>query len=107
MKSKYRLWILIISACIFLPPAVFGQATSSSISGLVRDTSQAVIAGATVAVTNVDTGQTRQVETDSQGRYRVGELQPGNYQVTITMTGFSKETRKNIVLAVGQGLSLN
>src|SRR6266404_5391322 len=97
-------WLLIALLCAGLgsPVKTFAQATSSAISGMVRDTSQAVISGAAVVVTNADTGTTRQSITDAQGRYRVGEMQPGTYQISVAAAGFAKETRKNVVLAVGQ-----
>src|SRR5258708_3689011 len=93
-------WLLIAGLLLALAAPVFclAQATGSAISGVVRDPSQAVVAGVTVAVTNVETGTTRTVQSDEQGRYRVGELQPGSYQVAVTMTGFSKETRRGITL---------
>jgi hypothetical protein len=87
--------------------ALFGQATSSTLSGVVRDPSQAVVAGAVVTVTNTGTGANRTAQTDAGGRYRLGELQPGNYQVNVTNPGFTSLTRKDIVLQVGQELSLN
>lgn len=101
-------WILILCAffCLGLPGFLFGQATSSAISGTVRDTSQSVISGAEVSVTNSETGLSRQAQTDSQGRYRIGDLAPGTYQAVVTMAGFSKETQSGISLLVGQEQTL-
>ena len=102
-------WLLSAGLCVFLAMQgmVFGQATSSAISGVVRDASQAVIAGATVTVTNVDTGISRTVESRASGLYRVGDLVPGNYQITATMAGFTRETRRGIALLVGQEATVN
>ena len=88
-------------------PNLFGQGTTAVLSGTVRDTSQAVIAGATVTVTNTGTGITRTAQTNAQGRYRFGELQPGSYQVAVTMAGFSTQTNRDLELQVGQEQSLN
>ena len=107
MKSGRWLLIVLLCASFGLPVRSFAQATSSAISGVVRDNSQAVISGAAVVVTNSDTGTTRQATTDAQGRYRVGEMQPGTYQISVAAAGFAKETRRNIVLAVGQEQALN
>ncbi len=107
MKNGRWLLISAILLSLALPGTFFGQATSSAVSGVVRDKSQAVISGAAVVMTNVDTGARRQVETDAQGRYRVGEMQPGSYEISVTMAGFAKETRKGVVLAVGQEQALN
>ncbi|MBI2819141.1 MAG: TonB-dependent receptor [Acidobacteria bacterium] len=102
-------WVLImgIIVCFGVTTTSVGQITSSSISGVVRDASQAVIVGSTVVATNVETGIARTTQSDSGGRYRVGELQPGTYQITVTMPGFSRETRAGITLLVGQELTLN
>src|SRR5688572_27371700 len=108
MKKGWNLlWVLCLALHLSLPEGSFGQATTSTISGLVRDSSQAVIPGAMVTATNVETGISRSRGTDEGGRYRIGELQPGTYQITVALTGFSRETRTGIVLMVGQELALN
>jgi len=101
----FGFWGVII--CLGLPPLMSGQATSSTISGIVRDSSQAVVAGAAITVMNTGTGISRTSQSDAAGRYRVGELQPGTYQVSVTITGFATETRKGIALQVGQEQTLN
>lgn len=88
-------------------PIGWGQATSGILSGVVKDQSQAVIAGATVTAANTETGATRTAVTNSTGRYRVGELMPGTYQLTVSMDGFRREIRRDIVLQIGQELALN
>lgn len=107
MRQNRWLSILCLVALFTLPATLFGQATSSGFSGLVRDSSQAVIAGASVSVANVETGITRTTTSDPQGRFRIGDLKPGTYQLTVTMPGFAREVRKDVVLQVGQELSLN
>lgn len=105
MRAKQIFAALILA--LATPGIIWAQATSSALTGVVRDPSSAVITGAEITVTNVDTGLTRTGATNASGLYRVGELMPGRYQVTAAMAGFSKETRKDIVLLVGQELSVN
>ena len=62
--------------------------TRGAISGTVRDVSGAIVPGATVTVTNVDTNSTRSVVTDAQGFYRVPALEPGTYTVRTELSGF-------------------
>ena len=65
------------------------QATATgTISGVVTDSSQAVIPGATVTVTNVATGTTRNTTTNQAGEYRFDFMQAGAYTVKITKQGF-------------------
>jgi hypothetical protein len=105
MRSKQLLATAVFM--LALPVMVLAQATSSAINGVVRDPSSAVISGAEITVTNTDTGISRSATSNASGLYRVGELIPGKYQVTAAMAGFSKETRKDVVLLVGQELNVN
>src|SRR5262245_21181256 len=108
MKKGWSLFWAFCLALRLIPAGdSFGQVTTSTISGIVRDTTQAVIPGATVTATNVETGVNRDRLSDEGGRYRIGELQPGTYEITVALAGFSRETRKDIVLRVGQEQSLN
>ena len=102
-------WVLIVGllVCLGVPRTSLGQISSSAIVGVVQDATEAVIAGAEVTVTNVETGISRARESGPSGLYRVGELQPGTYQITVTMPGFNREIRRDIVLEVGREISLN
>ena len=105
MKLKQILALLMLALAI--PAMIFAQSNSSALSGVVRDPSSAVITGAEITVSNMDTGLTRTATSNASGVYRVGELNPGSYQITASMTGFSRETRKDVTLLVGQELSVN
>jgi hypothetical protein len=83
---------------------VMGQAQTGEILGVVTDATGASIPGASITVTNTDTGIGRSVKSDDQGRYDVSDLDIGNYQVQAEMQGFSTQLRKGLVLAVGQKL---
>ena len=61
--------------------AAAAQATTGDISGTVRDPSKAVLPGATVEVKNLETGASRTIVTDSEGRYRALNLPPGRYAI--------------------------
>jgi Carboxypeptidase regulatory-like domain len=92
------LWIIILLA---IAPAFSQTATTGQIAGEVRDTSQAVIPGATVVVTGVENGIKRKVVTDKLGAYIVPLLPPGTYQITVSGSGFKADVFSNIgVLAV-------
>ncbi len=99
--------VLVMAVIIGLPQLSQGQATSSALSGSVRDSSQAVIGGAEITVINTETGVTRTAEANATGFYRVGNLGPGTYTITATVPGFTRETRRDIVVLVGQELSVN
>ncbi|HZT33696.1 MAG TPA: carboxypeptidase-like regulatory domain-containing protein [Bryobacteraceae bacterium] len=92
---------LCLAALCLLAPAARGQATGT-ILGTVADSSSAVVVGARVAVTNVNTNVTRDVVTNGSGYYQVDNLIPGQYTVSAEMAGFKKAVRAAFELQVAQ-----
>jgi hypothetical protein len=80
----------------------YGQGTSASLTGNVTDPAGAVVVGATVTVTNIDTSFTHAVKTDSVGTYLIRPLPIGNYTLAIDATGFASYVQKGILLTVDQ-----
>src|SRR5271165_2051397 len=77
-------------------------AQTSSITGTVKDSSGAAIAGATVVVTSPERGITRQMTTNSTGEYSEAGLPPGTYNIIVTATGFKKYQAKGVKLDVAE-----
>lgn len=101
---RFALCALLITSCA----AAFAQsAATASIVGRVLDPSGAVVVGAKVSVTNVDTGLSRATQTTSDGFYRVPNLSPGEYSVTVTSSGFSKALAGAVHLNVGDTRDVN
>ncbi|HEX8267958.1 MAG TPA: TonB-dependent receptor [Pyrinomonadaceae bacterium] len=98
---RRRLQILLI-AVLFLSSSVFAQTSTASISGVVVDEKESVIPNATVTVRNTDTGFTRTLQTDGEGRYQFINLPTGAYEVTVEAASFSKYVQSGITLAVNQ-----
>src|SRR5271154_6859397 len=69
-------------------PSASAQTFRGTILGTVTDSSGASVVGATVTIKNTGTGLTRTVTTAEDGSYSVPELPIGNYNVTVTLTGF-------------------
>ena len=80
---------------------VYGQATSASLTGQVTDPVGAVVAGANVTATNIDTNFTQSAKTNNIGIYQLRPLPIGNYTLAIDATGFNSYLQKGIVLTVG------
>src|SRR5581483_7969794 len=99
MQRPLRLWALTALLLTFLfAPASFGQSTSGSITGTVKDNAGAPIADANVTIINPATNATRQVSTNSAGIFSAAQLPPGNYTVTVEKSGFKKLEKTGIVL---------
>ena len=77
-------------------------AQNAQVVGVVKDASGLVIPGVTVTARNADTGLTRIALSEANGEYRVPSLPPGRYIVTAELSGFSTETRPDIVLIIEQ-----
>ncbi len=77
------------------------QAVTANISGVVTDSSGAVIAGAQVVVTNTGTGVSITLTSNDQGRYNAPDLTVGTYDVQASKSGFQTVVHKGINLTVG------
>ncbi len=90
---------------VFAAPAVLAQ--SAGISGVVRDASQAVIAGAIVTATQEATRAQRDAITSSEGGYAIPFLAPGNYTVEVESAGFQTARETGVKLDVAQAARLD
>jgi len=100
MLRPTLLWIVIFSAALATLPC-FGQ-TFGEITGVVTDSSGGLVVGATVTVTNPETGVTRTATTNTAGNYTFPSLLPGIYSVKSEMQGFQAEIRNGVELQVQQ-----
>ena len=91
---------------VLLPLTAGAQETRGNISGTVRD-SQAVIPGAAVRITNVDTKVRQNLVTNACGYFEAALLNPGTYEVTVQLQGFKSAMQTGIALAVGQNVNLS
>ena len=80
---------------------------AGTVNGTVMDSNQAVIPGALVAVTDIDTGVTHNFTTNGAGLYEAPFLLPGHYEVDASAPNFGKVQEKGITLLVGQTLTIN
>ena len=87
----------------FYRPPVWGQAQvpSGSIVGTVTDPTGAVVANATVTVTNTGTNTSSTVKTDPAGNFTAPLLQVGTYSVTVRAAGFSTFVASDLSLTAG------
>jgi len=89
---------LLVALLVTIP--AFAQDQRGSIEGSVRDTSGAVLPGATVEASS-NTGSVASTITDAQGVYRFPSLAPGNYKVTATLQGFVAREVADVRVALG------
>jgi hypothetical protein len=83
------------------------QTSFGTIAGRVTDSTGAIIAKATVVVTNSDTSVSRKTVTDGNGNYQVESLPPGRYQLQVTNVGFQTANVTDLVLDVARTVTSN
>ncbi len=85
-----------------LAPLAHGQMTTSTISGVVKDQSGAVVPGVAVTARNMETNAVRHAVTDDAGRYLIPGLPVGPYEVAAELTGFAAYKRSPINVVLNQ-----
>ena len=96
---------LVVVACASAICA-WGQSTAQ-LSGTVTDPSGAVVPNAQVKIQSLGTGAERDLVTDGAGIYVAPSLQPGNYKITVTASGFSTFTVQKVTIDVDRSITIN
>ena len=109
MSRRPCLGLLAAALLTVFPNVVFAQGTSAaSITGVVTDTSGAVLPGVTVEASSpVLIEKVRSAVTDERGEYRIVELRPGAYTMTFTLTGFATLRREGLELPPSFNATVN
>jgi hypothetical protein len=100
---SHKLVSISLGLLLFQCTALVAQQTASSgIAGVVMDSTQAGIPGATVTVTNTGTNAKRTTTSDAQGNFSVPNLQPATYEIRTEKSGFQTSVLKDFELQIGQ-----
>ena len=94
------LWALCAALC-----AAQQNVTSATLSGRVEDAQGAVVSGASLIATHIETNQQQTATSDHEGRYRFPYLRTGAYDLKVDAQGFSTTT-KQLTVSVGQAVDL-
>ena len=105
MKFRIYLCTLILVSLSFGVAFAQQNVTSATLSGRIEDASGAIVCGASVTATHLETNQQHTAISDAEGRYRFPYLRIGDYDVKIDALGFSSLSRQ-LTLSVGQSLDL-
>jgi hypothetical protein len=109
LRSKRLLALASVAAFAFASalPSLAQTAALGGIAGTVRDSTGAVVSGASLVITDTLTGASHNATTDSEGHYAVEFLQPGTYELVLGGGSFGKVDRKNIPVTVGAAVSVD
>src|SRR5262249_23669716 len=81
--------------------AAYSQSTTATLSGVVRDSTGAVLPEVKITLKNAANGTSRSTTTDGEGRYKLSAVEPGTYEVRADRSGFSSEVKGGIEPTVG------
>ncbi|MBC7795689.1 MAG: carboxypeptidase regulatory-like domain-containing protein, partial [Pyrinomonadaceae bacterium] len=101
MRSKWLLNLVVTAMIFVFAGAAQGQVTTGRISGTVTDPNGAVVSGAGVTVTNVETNSAQQATTGGDGEFAFQLLPPGRYKIEIASAGF-QNTQAEVVVNITQ-----
>ena len=95
---KVTLALAAAATCAMVPSAIYAQVTSGNLVGVVKDSTGAAVANASVTVRNTATNVASKITSNAQGEYRVNNLLPGIYSVEVMAPGFSSTTVNNVTV---------
>src|ERR1700683_761590 len=101
-----RLTLVSLGTVLFALTA-FAQSDRGTITGTILDPAGAVVAGAAIEATNVDTGSVFPVASSSTGNYTIPELPAGTYVLNVTVSGFKKYIRPGLIVQAAQTIRVD
>ena len=105
-RSKSFVFMLALMLVVGLAGAALAQTETGRVSGVIADASGAIVPSATITLKSVGAGTVRTTVSDEAGRYLIANINPGNYEMTVEMSGFKTATAK-VLVTVGSSATLN
>jgi hypothetical protein len=107
-KSGIVSLVLIVFSLLFiLGQSAHAQVDEGAVTGIVQDTTGAVVPNAQVTLLNIDQGISLNTKTDNAGSYTFSPVRIGRYTVSVTAQGFEKTTQSNVTVQVAQTVQVN
>ncbi|MBV8844265.1 MAG: TonB-dependent receptor [Bryobacterales bacterium] len=97
----------IVLICMLACAAAFGQSDRGAITGTVGDPAGAVVASAPIEARNTETSILYQAQTSTTGNYTLAQLPVGTYELSVSVPGFKKYVRQNILVEVAQTVRID
>src|SRR2546422_2287192 len=111
MVFSPKQWLTISARILLVGLAIFtfvtaamsqAQSNAADLQGVVRDLKGAVVTNATVTARNIATNLSREATTNDDGFYKIVNLAPGNYEITVSVSGYKTAVIQAVNLTVGQ-----
>jgi hypothetical protein len=106
VQTRIAQYLLTCILLLFVAGTLYGQSISSTITGVVVDSQDALVPNATVTANNTSKNVQLKTQTDAEGRFAFAQIEPGTYNITIEAQGFKKLERRGIELSTNTNLPL-
>src|SRR5262249_1469964 len=100
IRPPFRNVIFLLGIVVWLQGSIWAQG-SGSITGVVRDSTQAAIPSVSVKMVHVQSGVVTNLVTNETGSYRVNSLAPGVYRIEASLSGFTTAVRESVTVSTG------
>ena len=107
VKVLLGLLAIFVAGCLLGGGQLWGQAASATLEGVITDNGGEPLPGATVHLRNVASGFTHDALSRPNGTYVLSGVIPGTYEIEVSLTGFTSQIRKDVVLAVGARFNID
>jgi len=105
--ERFRYHLAVLLLVVATAALLVGQNYQAQLTGQVKDASGSLVPNAKVVVTNIATGVSSSTESNSDGIYRLPALQPAQYKVAVSLTGFKTFQQGPITLQVNDVITLD
>ncbi len=99
--------VLLVLTALAVAMTASGQLSTGAITGIVSDPTGAVVPGAAVEATGLETGASFTAEASASGEYTIPLLQPGSYRLTVRSPGFRTYSRSNVTIESGRTIRID
>jgi hypothetical protein len=100
--SRLALHVSLLAALFCSALQIHAQTDVAQLSGLITDSTGAVVPNANLQIVNQETGISRSIQSDRQGEYTAPALPPGRYRVTVKADGFKTLVTEQVTLSVAE-----
>jgi len=107
MRTKSCAYLCVAALLLATASIAAAQEFRATVRGQVLDSSKGALPGATVTITNTETNEVATATTNTEGNYTLPFLRPGQYALTVELSGFQKYTRSGMTLAVNETATIN
>jgi hypothetical protein len=107
MPKCIKALALFFMIALLVAPAVFAQSGTGRIGGKVTDQQGGVLPGASIQLVNIDSGLAITIVSNAAGAYNFPAVDPGNYRIQVSLSGFADWVREPIILSTRQGLTID